>query len=183
MIAKLGVALGSGLIISLLLVSCTDDNGKNNKESINMNKEHKVQSNEKTIEINTMLEVAYFGKPELIQRYLDHNHTIDQIDSRTNSTPLYYAIQANQVDTIQPFINHKANIEHQNNLGQTPLHMAASLGRIEIVSILLKNKANINAVDSNGLTPLIYAIKNKQTDVAKLLIEKGAILDGNNKFQ
>ena len=167
------------IVISFLLLSCGSDEKKDKETPIMSN----VKSAEKKLVISTMLEVAYYGKPELIQRYLDHNHTIDQIDSRSNSTPIYFAIQANQVATVQAFLDYSANIEHRNNLGQTPLHVAVAQGRNEIVNVLLKNEANLEAKDNNGVTPLIYAIENSRTILARQFVEKGAKLDGNNRFQ
>ena len=102
--SKMGIRLNMGLfLIPFLLISCSNEEKTDNKENIVVNKE---QSKEKTIEIHTMFEVAYYGKFELIQRYLDHNHSINQEDSTSQSTPIYYAIQANKKLIFTPF---KAN--------------------------------------------------------------------------
>ena len=54
------------IVISFLLLSCGSDEKKDKETPIMSN----VKSAEKKLVISTMLEVAYYGKPELIQRYL-----------------------------------------------------------------------------------------------------------------
>jgi len=179
---KQSFKLSVGLLIPFLLISCSNEDKKVEKENKVMSQKDRVKSDTKQIEIHTMLEVAYYGQPQLIQRYLDHGHSIDQEDKNSKATPIYYAIQANQVETVKALLSYNADLEHHNTLGQTPLHMAVSLGRSAIVDLLLERGANINAKDNNELTPLIYAIENKHPNIAQKLIEKGASLEADKKY-
>ena len=112
---KREIRLSMGLLlVPFLLTSCSDDENKTKKEE-KVIMSQKKQAETKTIEIHTMFEVAYYGQPQLIQRYLDHNHSINGVD-KNGATPIYYAIQTNQVDAIQPFIDKGADIEHKNSL-------------------------------------------------------------------
>lgn len=51
-------------------------------------------------------------------------------------------------------LDHGANPNQQDIIGNTPLHLAVCSSKLDIVILLLKNGANCNASDNTGRTPL-----------------------------
>jgi len=50
------------------------------------------------------------------------------IKDKDGKTPLHYASELGQDDTLEILINHKANPDIQDNKGRTPLHLAIENG-------------------------------------------------------
>jgi len=90
--------------------------------------------------------------------------------------PLHIAAGANNIELIELFLKHGANINSVDGLKQNCLFKAYN---INTVKYLIEHGANVNQVDMNGDTPLLNVAWNY--GLAKLYIEKGSNI--NHKDQ
>jgi uncharacterized protein len=89
-------------------------------------------------------------------------------------TPLYYAIQYSQHETVKVLLDSGADVNHTyqreeddpwnclgiTQWGRTPLMHAAQHSDLEMIKLLIKYNANLHAKDVLGGTALDYAQKN-----------------------
>ena len=94
-------------------------------------------------------------------------------------TPLMIASNRGQLNLVTFLIEHKADVNRQNNLGQTALHFALNTepnpveSSSEILSCLIENGADVNA-ECKNCTPLMRACDLGQVRRVAYLIEHGA---------
>ena len=87
-------------------------------------------------------------------------------DLRNNQgeTPLFVAIQSNQLACVQQLINAGTKLSIVDNRGGTTLHMAAKNGNVTVIDMLLttseheERDIDINHTDNIGYTAVYYAI-------------------------
>lgn len=105
----------------------------------------------------------------LLQAGFDPNH-----QNEFGKTPLYYAIQFNQHDSVRVSLEHGANVNHEYQLekdnkwhclgisqwNRTPLMHAAQHADTDMIKLLLENQANLHVKDALGFDVLVYAKKN-----------------------
>ncbi len=72
-------------------------------------------------------------------------------------------------------LDHGADVNAANQLGQTPLFGAVTTGNSSVVEVLLAGNAKVNVSDRWGTTPLDYAVLYGNEDVARVLLYRGAI--------
>ena len=71
----------------------------------------------------------------------------------------YVASEKGHEDIVKLLIDHRADINAKDNLGETPLHKAAKYNHKKILRILIENEAGVNIKDKNGKTALDKGIK------------------------
>ena len=99
---------------------------------------------------------------------------IENCTDQTGRTPLMYAADGGNPDTVQWLIRHGAKVNAKSNNGITPLLVAAE-SLPEVVDTLIQKKADVNAARTDSkLTPLIAAASNGHTEAVKSLIKAGA---------
>ena len=120
-------------------------------------------------------------------------------DQKKTPTPLFVAAYAGHCNIIKLLVEHKANINWQDDDGMTALWLATEFGELETVKCLLEQDANPNITTygdysrefSNGsnlidvrlMTPLFIAITREDEDgdvnfqIIKLLLENNAKVD------
>lgn len=76
--------------------------------------------------------------------------------SNHSRTALHYAIEQNDIRTVQSLIAKKADINTSSDT-ISPLMLAARYGNTEIIQTLIDAGANVNQTHSNGLSALHYA--------------------------
>ncbi|XP_029403963.1 ankyrin repeat domain-containing protein 54 isoform X2 [Mus pahari] len=64
---------------------------------------------------------------------------------------------ANDVETVQLLLDHGADPNQQDGLGNTPLHLAACTNHVPVITTLLRGGARVDALDRAGRTPLHLA--------------------------
>jgi ankyrin repeat protein len=118
-------------------------------------------------------------------------------DNKKPPTPLFVAAYAGHCNIIKLLVEHKANINWQDDDGMTALWLATEFGELETVKCLLEQGANpnittygdydrdfsngLNTIDVTLMTPLFMAITRDDGDVnfqiIKLLLENNANVD------
>src|SRR5690606_22063528 len=98
---------------------------------------------------------------------------------------LQAAIFKNNIDALVLLLQAGADPSIVSSHGWTPLHTAVQYGNYDAVELLLRrnNLALVNAKNSANKTPLDIAIQNNFLNLAELLIDKGAILDSEDKHE
>jgi len=107
------------------------------------------------------------GRTLLMEAVIKGDHTLVDIllangadpnmRDRRNWTPLHFAAQSYDADSVHKLVEHGAEINAQNDFGNTPISNAVfnSRGRGQIIEFLLsrgadasiKNKSGISAID------------------------------------
>ncbi len=95
-------------------------------------------------------------------------------------TPLYLAIQSNQLSVVDLLLarhadpNAAAKDEGVADRYATPLQLAVELDNPRLVSILLRSGAQVNAKGTAGRTALHFAAKDVRLDAMHFLLDRGA---------
>jgi hypothetical protein len=121
----------------------------------------------------------------LIKKYLDDPIKFDtdkvkiivnEYNKNTLKTPLIYAIESNNPDTVNLLLEKGASVNYINKLNNsTPLLYAIESGKSDIIELILRKKPNIEHINNESKTALDIAIDNNNLDIINLLIDKGAI--------
>mmetsp|Transcript_49885 Transcript_49885/g.125383 ORF Transcript_49885/g.125383 Transcript_49885/m.125383 type:complete len:884 (+) Transcript_49885:151-2802(+) len=77
---------------------------------------------------------------------------LDAVDN-DDASPLMVCAQHNAVQAAKVLLEHKANVNHQDELGESPLHKALEAKADGIIELLVKNGANLYLEDNNSRTP------------------------------
>lgn len=96
----------------------------------------------------------------------DGNPTLD--------TPLHYAAEAGDAETVEYLLKHEADPDLQEAFGYTPLHLACVESHINTARVLLCGGAEINVEDNDGQTPLHHACAKGDIQMVHLLLSFGA---------
>jgi len=93
------------------------------------------------------------------------------------NTPLIWACNVAQEETVQILLDNHAYVNAQNFVGETSLFLAASYGYDNIVSMLLEHGANPNICNIDGTSPLHMAASNGHETTLEILVSSGAYLN------
>ncbi|RKQ63180.1 ankyrin repeat protein [Thermovibrio guaymasensis] len=102
--------------------------------------------------------------------------------NKFNQTPLFYAVNNDNVEFAKFLVKHGANVNAKDFFGITPLHQAVISGSYKVAKFLIKNGAEVNAKDNYGYTPLHLAAIYNRPKIAKLLIENGADVNAKDNY-
>lgn len=100
---------------------------------------------------------------DVVEQYIKDGADVNA-KSRANWTPLYWAVENNNIEMILFFIVNGANIHIANIFNYTFLHIATyQKHNLEMILLLIMNGANVNTKDNvNGQTPL-HSARNPDT--------------------
>ncbi|XP_014234080.1 ankyrin-1 [Trichogramma pretiosum] len=110
-------------------------------------------------------------------------HQLVQVEERDNlgNTPLHYAVERGDKDSMKFLLSNGANANVANKYGFTPLHYICKQERDDgLAEIFFKCSDKINhsvPIDTQnkwGKTPLHMALYARNTSVAELLLRRGA---------
>jgi ankyrin repeat protein len=150
-----------------------------------------------------LIKAIVSGKTEAALRFIQDEKYITQVDE-FGKTPLYLAIEKNQLDIVNALLENGAdpnlanrdeetaffedritavasmflNPHHVSSRSETPLTLACQTGNTEIVRSLLepKNHVDVNyLIPETGKTGLILAAQHNHFDVVALLLNKDGI--------
>jgi len=92
----------------------------------------------------------------------------------TEVTPLMFAAGAGCVDAIELLLEHGAQIDASNDVGDTALHYAVFAVDIAAAGELIRHGADLNVAGGAGYTALHLAASRERMDIATLLLDSGA---------
>jgi len=92
-------------------------------------------------------------------------------DTMSGLTPIFYAL--NNQKMLNLLLEHKADSNIQNNIGQTPLIIAVVRNYTEAVKLLVKHNADVTLKDSADKTALDYATKKRNQTMINMLNQQG----------
>ena len=119
-----------------------------------------------------------YGHAEIARLLLEHALTKG---SQTLQHLLTMGSEGLDIDTIQFFLEHGADVDTVDNNHSTLLHKALYNGNTEVARLLLEHGANINARNNEGQTPrhLLLAMDSEDLDVdtIRFFLLRGADVD------
>ena len=120
---------------------------------------------------STSLHLAthYEGQKD-VRQFLKH---VDQRNYQVRND-IEKALQDDHLDIIRLLLDHRANVDLQDDRGSTPLHLATHRMRQEAVQLLLEHGANIALRDDKGQTPLHEAAQRSHLGILQLILDHDA---------
>lgn len=90
----------------------------------------------------------------------------------------YFVTQKDRLTTVELFLKHNADVNHQDCGNRTALMGAAGKNHLKIAELLLKHKADINQQETTGWTALTHAVQNDHLEMVRLLAKNADITKG-----
>ena len=129
---------------------------------------------------------AHKGDLKKVKKIIDrHPNKINDQDV-LDFTPLHLASGTGHIEMVEFLLNHGADIELENFIGDTPLLLAARYaryGKYETIKTLLEHGAKVNHKDENGRSALHDAAMYSGKEVINLLISYGADVNARDEHQ
>jgi ankyrin repeat protein len=104
-------------------------------------------------------------------------------ESGDGTTPLHWAVQANDIQAATALIKAGATVTVANRLGVTPLMLAATNGSAPMIDALLKAGANPNEESPEGETVLMTASRTGDPKAVAVLLEAGASVNATESWR
>ena len=123
-----------------------------------------------------VLHLAVSGSPEILRKLLEFGKLLD-LNQRNDieETPLLYARENANADSIALLVNAGADITIQENLGNTALHNSIHHELPQMRDLLLKQpEVDVNCSNPRSGAPLHVACRSVQADSVNILIENQA---------
>ncbi|KAM9198587.1 transient receptor potential cation channel subfamily A member 1 [Dugong dugon] len=121
-------------------------------------------------------QAAAEGQVELMQTIMSDSccDVLNLMDNYGN-TPLHWATEKNQVESVKFLLRRGANPNLRNNSMMAPLHVAVQCCHDEVVKVLTEHRStNINLGGENGNTAVIIACSKDNSEALQILFSKGA---------
>lgn len=97
-------------------------------------------------------------------------------------TPLYYAVQYNQIDKIKILLEHGANPNESFTYQPELIYFAVRNNNIEVTKLLIKYGARVNKFNYFDGTPLHVAATNNNIEIVNLLLENNAPVNTKTRY-
>ncbi|KAJ5924217.1 hypothetical protein N7466_008404 [Penicillium verhagenii] len=111
------------------------------------------------------------GHAEVVQLLLTQSPMPSLKEADKNGySALNLAAYYGHLETLNLLLEHNADIESKNNVGQTPLLSAVWQGHIKVVKVLLAKGADHLVQDNANYTAINVASANGHTEVVKILL-------------
>jgi len=124
---------------------------------------------------------ASLGNIDIVNHLLDNNLSNKNCRDKDGNTPLMWVVASDgSEELMEALIDHGADINAQNFVGETALYLASSRGLLEKVELLLENGARTQIANLDGATPLHVACAGGYEEVVSLLIQYGAFLNAGD---
>ena len=121
------------------------------------------------------------GNIHRLRELLNTDLTIDINEIICEDTLLHLGAGQNHLEIVQELLNHHADINVIDNMGQTPLHVASRCNSPLTAKELIIRGADLNIQDNDGCTPLHCASFNGFEDIIQDLLAHGANCNLQNK--
>jgi len=93
----------------------------------------------------------------------------NELDPLYMWTPLHIAARENKLELAKSLLDHGANVDVKDKVGQTPLHRACYWGNRDMVQLLLDHAADFTAFDNLMQTPEDLAKQQGHKELAEHL--------------
>ncbi|XP_073859912.1 ankyrin repeat domain-containing protein 54 isoform X3 [Macaca fascicularis] len=80
-----------------------------------------------------------------------------RLAKRPSPNPQFLVLKALHMNSVQLLLDHGADPNQRDGLGNTPLHLAACTNHVPVITTLLRGGARVDALDRAGRTPLHLA--------------------------
>ena len=119
--------------------------------------------------------VIYHGERRELDQKADVNAALAD-----GTTALHWAVQADDLDSVNLLLQAGANAKVANRYGVTPLHIATANGNAAVIGRLLRAGADPDARDASGETLLMMAIRRGNIDSVAAFVERGVQIDATD---
>lgn len=97
---------------------------------------------------------------------------------RHDITPFLFALRKHNMECIQLFLDHGADITSVDQHGMTALHYAArNYEDVEVIRFVLKQRLDIECSDAHNFAPLHWACMEGTPEACELLLKRGAMVN------
>lgn len=158
------------ILISLILLSCSDDNiSTDKKKRLQAEKPNQISQN-----IDLLFDAALDGNIETIKQFIKNGFDINQPNPDEQSLLMLAGFNGHTA-LCEYLIKNGALIEARESNGRTALMFASTGPFPETVKLLLQNDANPNSIDRlEHFTSLMHAAAEGHFEVVKILLDNGA---------
>ena len=152
--------VGAGILVGLFLFV------KGNSDMEKMVSSYKIYSEE--------IYNKKYGDRVVKEMVNNYGADVNETDS-DNQTPLYHAVQNNNIKAVKFLLENKADTEIANDSGISPLVLAVSNNNTKIAELLIK-EGNANVYGSYAGKyldnyPMYYAVSHTNKNMIKLLLD------------
>lgn len=117
---------------------------------------------------------VYNDNEKIFEKLVETNESVNIVDD-AQYTPLFYAIQKQNLKFVKSILSKNANLAHVDRNGSTALIQAVRYGNLDIVKEILKYpNVMINEINKNEETALAIAVHRKRIDIVTELLWAGA---------
>lgn len=118
-------------------------------------------------------DAAYYDEPDTVSLLVQHGATVDTLQSHSGLTALYYAVDRQNLASVERLLKLQANANFRTKDGFPLIVLAASGGLLSIVQALLSAGAKADVCTDKQLwTPLHVAVKDNRFANLNLLLEQ-----------
>ncbi|WP_196158702.1 ankyrin repeat domain-containing protein [Reinekea sp. G2M2-21] len=140
---------------------------------------HSVNDKTQLYSPETPISLA-INHPDIVSMLINAGFEVDHANE-FGKTPLFYAIQFNQHETVKVLLENGADVNKPyqeseenyytcltlENMGRTPLMHAAQHADLAMLEFLIEQRADIDATDDKGKTALDYAVGDEKVEYLK----------------
>jgi len=116
-------------------------------------------------------------------RALVQEHVNVNASEPDGTTPLHWAVHADDVETANVLIGAGADVKAANRYGVTPLPLACLNGNAAMIELLLKSGADPNGAMAEGETALMTAARTGKLDAVDVLLAHGANVNAKESWR
>lgn len=99
--------------------------------------------------------------------------------NKTGESPLYLAIDNDDIETIKTLIAYKANIYVMDAYGNNIAHIAAKNGKLRTLTYLQSKQEVLHSTNNNRETPFMCGAQQGQLEATKLLLTEDHFINGD----
>ena len=187
------------LCFIVFILCCNHVNAENSKLNLNdfikaaintnflemeklLNKGADINYVDKVTKLSALSYASYSNNIKVVDFLVKNGANIEG-DSKYPNNPIYFATLNNNVDIVELLINNGVDPNYAwEDRGGTLLTQAVQMGKLEVVKVLLRYGANVNYCGNGKHSPLFRSIIYGRNDMMEYLLNKGAMLNKNDKF-
>ncbi|MEO6587734.1 MAG: ankyrin repeat domain-containing protein [Pyrinomonadaceae bacterium] len=142
---------------------------------MNTAKNNSPKMSDETYEmIQQLFQLVRSSDAARLQGLFEKGFDAPNIRDGKGNTLLMLASYNGQLEMTRVLLEHGADSQIANDMGQIPLAGAAFKGNVEMAKLLIENGADVNAQMPDGKTPLMFAAMFNRLEIIDLFLEHGA---------